>query len=158
MSLESSTISIQGIDELIAKFDGLPAKIEKKILKDAVNKMGSEMLAELKARCFVAAEHRKKGSIRHTKKISSRRGGGGGAAYNLYFPDDLKDSIEISSAQVSKGRLVANIRSNFYAKFLEFGSYGHPGYHPFVRPAMDSSADPIMQDALNFLLGAIQLL
>lgn len=139
----TDTIVLNGVEGLIQKLNDLPLKAEVKLMRGTVKDMTDQMVAELKTRVFVAAQHIKRGSLRTNKK---------GVQYSTYFPQNLRDSISASGVTKSKTSLKASIKSNFYAKFLEFGSYGHEGYHPFVRPTMDTKAPSITQSALDHLL------
>lgn len=136
------------MEELIQKFNELPQKMEVKILRQTVTDMGQKMVSELKTRVPVAATHK----VRRSWKLA-----GGGSNF-IDIPLDLKDSIFLSKSRKKKDSLIADIRANFYAKFLEFGSYGNAAYHPFVRPAMDTSGDQILKSALEMIVGELHKL
>lgn len=113
------TIKISGIPAIQKKFDALPSRMQKKLLRSAMTKAGRIVAAEAKARVPV-----KTGALRKSIKVAGLKGGRGAG---------LTARGGGKAAPIGK-RVVAAMP---YAQIIERGRKGAKA-QPYLRPALDA--------------------
>lgn len=152
-------IKIEGLADLQALLDALPAKIEGRIVRGALRAGAKVVADEAKRRCPVGTDV-PKGET----------------------PGSLRDSIHVSMRS-KQGRITATIKAGgekaYYAHMVEYGTarhwikprnrkslfiaglfkeaIEHPGAkkHPFMRPAIDSKAVEALQAVADYMKARI---
>lgn len=116
---------ISGLTELMAKFDQIPDRMQKNILKSAIRAGANTIKDEAKKRIPVDT-----GNLKKALKVfdSSPRSDKNLVRFNVGF---------------TVGKKARN--DGYYAKFVEYGT-SKTKAQPFLRPALDASKDKILPD------------
>lgn len=146
--MSSTDVKIAGLADLNAVLQTLPVKVEKTVLRGALNAAGQVLRRDAMQRVPV-----KSGALKKSIRVATRSKGG------------------VVSATVRAGD-----RTAFYAHMVEFGTAGHkinakkgsllaigvpsvqhPGARakPFMRPALDARAGASLEAMADYMRGRI---
>lgn len=117
---------IKGLEELISKLNGLPDKLETKVVRSAVRK--GAILVRDKAREKVPVDT---GTLKKSIKVRNNRSGKGIISFKIGPTSDKKRGTDI-----------------FYGRFVEFGT-SKMAAKPFMRPALDESENEVLDVVIN---------
>ena len=132
--MPSDDIKVTGLQELNKVLDQIPEKLQKKYLRKSLAELARDLMIQLKAKVSRSEAH----------KITKSA------------PLPLWQSIELGGSGGSKGWVRRKIKSNYYARFLEFGTV-RMSARPFVRPTVDSVGDQKVQQVCDNLARQISL-
>lgn len=117
---------IKGLNDLIAKLNSLPVKLEKKVIRSAVRK-GANIIRD-KARGYVPVDH---GDLKKSITVSSAKYKKGTIAFAIKPRKNKKRNKDI-----------------FYGKFVEFGTSKMPA-RPYMRPAYDEAEREVLETVIS---------
>jgi HK97 gp10 family phage protein len=132
--MADQNIKITGLESVMKMLDELPVKTEKKFVRGALRKISKGFAAELQVRAPRAQEH-------HVDP-------------ELQLPP-LWESIKIAGAGSRNGLVKIKIKGNFYARFLELGTFRMEP-KPFIRPTMDARSGPLLQQFCDLVASSIE--
>lgn len=122
-----NTVSeVKGLEDLIAKLNSLPEKLEKKVIRSAVRK-GANIIRD-KARSYVPVDS---GELRKSITVSGAKYKKGTIAFAIKPRKNKKRGITV-----------------FYGKFIEFGT-SKMAAKPFMRPAYDEAEKEVLETVIN---------
>jgi len=117
---------IKGLEELISKLNGLPDKLETKVVRAAIRK--GAILMRDKARDKVPVDT---GTLKKSIKIRNNRSEKGIISFKIGPTSDKKKGTDV-----------------FYGRFVEFGT-SKMAAKPFMRPALDESENEVLDVVIN---------
>lgn len=117
---------VKGLEDLIAKLNALPAKLEKKVIRAAVRK-GANIIRD-KARSYVPVDT---GDLKKSITVSGAKYKKGTIALAIKPRNNKKKGVTV-----------------FYGRFIEYGT-SKMAAKPYMRPAYDEAEKEVLDTVIN---------
>lgn len=141
MAISNSSIQLSGFEQVYKALEALPAKIQKKALREGVKKAGEflrDRIAERAPyRTGLLRDSIVAGSAR-TKKLSVAISIGPAATNRPKASGDKRQEQSLGGETSGDKKP----KDAYYAKFIEFGTVNMAA-RPFMRPVLDANSEAI---------------
>lgn len=135
MATDSLTFEVDGLAELEEQLLRLEAKASEKIMRRALAKSARPTVRKAKALVPVRT-----GGLKQAIGIATRKGRGKNVA-SVFIGPKPKNKAAIAKANTGRAKPIKGV---FYGHLVELG-YGRQRPQPFLRPALDNTADQATQ-------------